>query len=89
MQKDCLLQLDMLYTYTYPAMIEAGWEAMSFPYKTTHWPSWSHFAMYQGQQHTSPPDRYKDAADLRPRTAEGRDRPLTLSEPCEQCKIKT
>ena len=59
---------------------------MGFPYKTNELPSWSHFAMYQGQQHTSPPDRYKDAADIRPRTAEGRDRPLTPGKRCEQCR---
>eukprot|EP00438_Fugacium_kawagutii_P018626 Skav224572 [mRNA] locus=scaffold246:22249:40689:+ [translate_table: standard] len=33
----------------------------------------------KSSQHTSPPERYmNDAADLRPRTAEGRDRPLLL-----------
>eukprot|EP00434_Breviolum_minutum_P017468 symbB.v1.2.015417.t1/scaffold1150.1/size135223/7 len=47
------------------------------------------------QRHTSPPDRYKDAADIRPRTAEGRDRPLkeTVAETVlvrhEDAKSKT
>lgn len=64
---------------------EAGWETRVFLTRQTNCHP-GPILPYQGQQHTSPPDRYKDAADIRPRTAEGRDRPLTLCKRCEQCK---
>ena len=72
-----------LYIYLNLQKIYMSWYARAYSNHPINSHQFQHVSpmihVLGGQQYSSPPERYNDdASDLRPRTAEGRDRPLKL-----------